>query len=291
MALRITIDVFSGRPNPVLVLEGKEAAEALARLRPARKLDKEELKPIPDWTLGYRGLIIEQEERLARELPQRFRLAHGDLVGPRLAHRATDEHFEDFVCGSTGLIRRLPLGSEFPKILRTEIEQFWTLRSEYKAQRPIGPKVTPCMCGPLNEPNWWNDGGQRQFTNNCYNYAANYRTDTYAQPGRAAGAMFGALTCASVRAAAEKDALVNQPGANNKCPEEGHLVALVIWPGVDFNWYRKDRNGYWTHKHPGRVTNLDNNGRIISDPRTASRAPYTDFCTFMVVMHGHIKLH
>ena len=31
-------------------------------------------------------------------------------------------------------------------------------------------------------------------------------------------------------------------------------------------------------------------GNYISDPRNANRGPYTDFCTFMVVMHGHIKI-
>ncbi len=66
---------------------------------------------------------------------------------------------------------------------------------------------------------------------------------------------------------------------------------LVIWPGVDFHWYRKGRNGYWSHKPGGTpATNIDNSGHFIPDPRTADRGGYTDFCTFMVVMHGHIKL-
>ena len=38
------------------------------------------------------------------------------------------------------------------------------------------------------------------------------------------------------------------------------------------------------------VTNVDNSGNLIPDVRTADREPYTDFCTFMVVMHGHIKI-
>ncbi len=67
-------------------------------------------------------------------------------------------------------------------------------------------------------------------------------------------------------------------------------MALVIWPGVDFHWYRKGRNGSWSHK-PGStaVTNLDNSGNFITDPRTADRGGYTSFCTFMTVMHGHVK--
>jgi len=100
------------------------------------------------------------------------------------------------------------------------------------------------------------------------------------------------LTCGSVGLAAIADDLISAPAANNKCPKEGHLVALVIAPGFDFHWYRKGRNGYWSHKPGGTpVRNVDNSNHLIPDPRTANRGPYTDFCTFMVVMHGHIKIN
>lgn len=291
MALQITIDVFSGRPNPVVVLDGREADEALARLQPARRLRAGEPGPPPASMLGYRGLVVEQIDGLAGRLPRMFRVANGDLFGPRLAHRATDESFEEFICGSTGPIRRLQLGDDFSQTLLREIERLRTVRADYVVKRVVWPTRISCRCAPLYEPAWWNDGGPRQFNNNCYNYGTNYRSDTFAQPGLAAGAMYTALTCASVLPAAEKDELINRPRANNRCPAEGHLVALVIAPGWDFHWYRKGRNGRWTHK-PGStpVTNLDNSGVTISDPRTADRGPYTDFCTFMVVMHGHVKV-
>jgi hypothetical protein len=38
MALRITVDIFSGRANPVIEVEGPEADEVLRRLKPGRKL-------------------------------------------------------------------------------------------------------------------------------------------------------------------------------------------------------------------------------------------------------------
>src|SRR5882724_8995077 len=85
------------------------------------------------------------------------------------------------------------------------------------------PSKLACRCAPLYEPAWWNDGGQRQFNNNCYNYACNYRTDTFAQPGLASGAMYTHLTCADVRPAALRDDLEDAPRASNKCPKEGHL--------------------------------------------------------------------
>ena len=55
----------------------------------------------------------------------------------------------------------------------------------------------------------------------------------------------------SVKNGATHDDLEDWPDANNKCPRVGHLVALVIWPGVDFHWYRKGLNGRWTHKPGG----------------------------------------
>jgi hypothetical protein len=299
MALKITIDIFSGRPNPIVELKGRDARQALERLRPVRRLEKGE-KGLPrEPTLGYRGLIIEQMGKLSQGLPRVFRLAHGDLFGPRLAHHAADEAFEDFVCGSTGPIRKLQLGRKFPDFVRKEIDRFWKARLKF----PWKPFPWPrryskvCRCAPLYEPTWWNDGGQKQLHNNCYNYGTNYRTDTFhlipggSQPGAAAGAMYTALTCASVKPAAVADGLIDSPTANNKCPKEGHLVALVIAPDEDFHWYRKGRNGYWTHK-PGNTpaTNVDNSGVGIPDPRTANRGPYTIFCSFMVVMHGHIKV-
>jgi len=289
--LRITIDVFSGRPNPVVTLEGPEAEQALKRLRPARKLKPGELRPLPESTLGYRGLVVELDEAF-RGLPRTFRLANGDLIGPRLQHRPVDEAFEDFVCGSTGPLRRIrPEEPALPEIILQEIERFRRLREAWKPPKIRWPVRVLCRCAPLYEPAWWNVPAIQPY-NNCYNYGTNYRTNTFAQPGRAAGAQYASLTCAAVKPAAVADALIDDPGADNKCPNEGHLVALVVGPGYDYHWFRKGRNGYWSHKPGGTpVTNLDNSGATIPDPRTADRGPYTDFCTFMVVMHGHIRIN
>lgn len=292
MKLRITVDIFSGRPNPVVELTGRQAKEALERLKPIRRRGKQEFGRLPGSTLGYRGLIIEQLERPAGGLPKVFRYADGDLLGLRLSHRANDEAFEDFLCGSTGPLRRSKLlGKRFCDFLERERDRLRRLKSRYPWKPPLWPIRRRCTCAPLYEPDWWNDGGQRQWNNNCYNYACNHRTDTFAQPGQAAGAMYTSLTCASVRPAAIADALIDKPGAGNRCPAEGHLVALVVAPGWDFHWYRKGRNGFWTHKPGGtQATNQDNSGNSIPDPRSADRGPYTNFCTFMVVMHGHIKI-
>jgi hypothetical protein len=291
VALRITIDIFSGRPNPVLILEGPEEKEALDRLRPERQLHGREARPLPTSTLGYRGLIVEQTGRALRSLPKEFRVANGDVIGEGFSARPADPAFENFVCGSTGPIRRIHPEPDLSDFILKEIKRLDDLRHRWKPGRLDWPRRDNCRCAPLYEPGWWNVPAIQPH-NNCYNYGCDYRSDTFAQPGRAAGAMYTALTCASVRPAAVADDLIASPQANNRCPREGHLVALVIAPGFDFHWFRKGRNGYWSHK-PGStpVTNIDNSGVTIPDPRTADRGPYTQFCTFMVVMHGHIKIN
>jgi hypothetical protein len=291
MKLRITIDIFSGRPNPVIELDGDESRATLQRLVPSQALKRTEQK-IPVNALGYRGLVVEQIGARSRKLPKQFRLLNGKLLGKNLAHRVNDKAFEDFICRDKKRMRSLKVGKGFEKYLSTEIERYRQLETEYLAGKVKWPILQKCPCAPIYEPKWWNDGGTRQFNNNCYNYATNYRTDTFAQPGRAAGAMYAALTCPKVWGAAQKDELIPQKVLKKiRCPKVGHLVALVIAPGWDFHWYRLGPNMKWTHKPGGTpVTNLDNSGNLIPDPRTADRGPYTEFCGFMDVMHGHIKI-
>lgn len=137
-------------------------------------------------------------------------------------------------------------------------------------------------CLPKYEPNVWNDNINVQHSNNCYNYGCDIQTNTYAQPGRAHGIILGwdDMNCEAVTAGAIADGLEPVNCDNgcgcNKCR---HQVALVISPGFDYHWYRKDRDGKWSHKMgPTPATNLDNSGNIITDPRTADRGSYTIFC-------------
>src|SRR5262249_25721820 len=185
MAVRITIDIFSGRPNPIVELEGPEARDALRRLHPTGKPTRP-LSTRLQSRLGYRGLLIDVSDERVGPLPRNFRLLHGSVFGRRLNERATDERFEDYICNSAGPIRRLQLRSGLGDLIRKEIELSRSPGSRNPPKRPKRPPKGRCQCAPLYEPAWWNDGGQRQFNNNCYNYSTNYRTDTFAQPGLAA---------------------------------------------------------------------------------------------------------
>src|SRR5690242_9552743 len=169
MEFRITIDVFSGRKNPVVVVKGRQAERIYERLRPSRRVAR--MLPMPESTLGYRGLIIEASG--ARGLPRIFRLANGDVLGARLSHRASDENFEQYLVRESGVLRGLKLGNAFSATLLKEIARFRETREKCKHRPPRWPHREHCHCAPLYEPQWWNDGGQKQGNNNCYNYSTN----------------------------------------------------------------------------------------------------------------------
>lgn len=142
--------------------------------------------------------------------------------------------------------------------------------------------VLGACCGqPSYTPSFWNDGGTVQGANNCYNYGNNKRTDTFAQPGRASGAIYTSITCSAVEAGAIADGLEPLP-ASGVCKSSTCKVALVVGPGWDYHWYRLDKNLMWTHKPGGtQATNLDNSNNPISNPETADRGNYTDFCGYL----------
>lgn len=284
--LTVTIDLFSGLPNPVVEFTGRKLKDVLKRLDPGARAERRApgLPPIP--TLGYRGLEVQLSGTRVRGLPGSFRVADGLAIGPDFAVPLGDDAFEDFICGT-----KLPDVPQLKPWLADyrELVDFW--RRKHWPCEPFWPRIRRCRCAPLYEPAVWNVS-PIQSKNNCYNYGTNYRTDTYAQPGMGAtGTVNYVMSCAAVRPLAVQDGLEDAPGADNKCPGEGHLVALVVSPGYDYHWYRKGRDGMWSHKMGGSpATNLDNGGNPIHDPRTANRGSYTDFCTFMVVKHGHFKL-
>lgn len=153
-------------------------------------------------------------------------------------------------------------------------------------------------CAPTADLAAWNSNPSITGSNNCYNYGTNYRSDTFAQPGEATGQKWNDLSACNVPAGntsakmgAVSDGLVDKPNQNNKCISPGHLVALVNAPNYDYHWYRKCSNGKWSHKMgPTPASILDNSGLPITDPRTADRGSYVNFCTFMQVRHGHFKI-
>ncbi len=308
MSVKLTIDIFSGRPNPELVLTASEAKEFFSNVSPTGTMRKSNAKTLAEPAhLGFRGIQVEQLKSATKEMPSNFYLSHetmyADGKSAAMDDSGTMERLQKFIISKAKSITNISNVRDFLKIYKEALNDSFAIRE--KTAVPIGPIVVgpilpliTCTCGPIYEPDWWNLNPTIKPNNNCYNYACNHRTDTFAQPGKATGNMYTSLSgCAvaagqkSAKQGAVSDALIDTPLANNKCPAQGHLVALVIWPGADFHWYRKGVNTKWSHKPGGTsVTNLDNSGAIITDPRTANRGNYTQFCTFMNVLPGHINI-
>jgi hypothetical protein len=146
---------------------------------------------------------------------------------------------------------------------------------------------------PTYTPTYWNGTSSIRSSNNCYNYSANRRTDTFAQPGEGSGnpMSWPPSSTSVVSNAAVSDGLqfLGNPTTIPVPPEGKTLVAAIVGLRVstpDYHWYRKDRNtATWTHKPGGTAaTNRDQNAAVITDPRTAAwnTAMYDTFVGFFL---------
>src|SRR5262245_26163575 len=138
MPIELVIDVFSGRPNPTVVVRGPEEAELLERLRPERPATNKETAPFSESLLGYRGVTVGIEGRRPRGVPAAFRVVNGFGLGGERPFRIADPAFEDFVCGSTGPFRPVfPPEPELPELLRKELDRFGKWWDDWRPPRKI----------------------------------------------------------------------------------------------------------------------------------------------------------
>jgi hypothetical protein len=141
--------------------------------------------------------------------------------------------------------------------------------------------------------NRWNGNSAIQSGNNCYNYANDLITNTFAQPGRANGYNYPSITGENIQRGGELDGLSFVPSPSQNClpTPNRNLIALVIWPGTDYHYYRLDNDGTFSHK-PGQTAarNVDNSGATIRDPRVADRGPYTEFHCFMETSQNSVNI-
>jgi hypothetical protein len=308
--LAVTADIFSGRENPRWVLvdenEARDVLRKAARHRQALA-PPEQVRPV----LGFRGLVVELLDDSAAQrldLPSEFRLAGGrsgdEQAGAELAEQLLErtptegEAYlsdagpdEDARALALEMLREGPpddapvaSASALPS---TSVPPPGDEAGEDKSAEPAEDDMARAAAAgcqwiatPFN-PGLWNNNPYVRRNNNCYNYACNRRTNTFAQPGRAAGQMYTQITCPAVGRGARADG--NRIWGNCFPAGTGGLwiMALVMAPGQDYHWYRFMSSGYWTHKPGGTpATNRDNSGNRIRDPRTCNRGIYTRFCTF-----------
>jgi hypothetical protein len=260
----IELDIFSGRPNPRWTLDAAESKEFLTRL-----LDRTvPMAPITSREgLGYRGFICTATGNTAatlpaRHLPTSFRVRDG---------LASDPSAESWL-RYTGHDVAVPGAAEvvISKGLATKASADSTLKKH---------KLFFTSSTDFSQ---WN--GSHEGSNNCYNYASNSITDTFAQPGRGSGEMYHDITADEIHKAALRDGYLDDL---DQSPKKKNLhVGYCIAPGWDYHWYRQtepmDGKVRWTHKPGGTAArNYDDSGNFITDPSTCDRGPYTIWGGFM----------
>jgi hypothetical protein len=294
--LRITADVFSGRPDPSwIVTDEAEARATLRELAKERSLLAE--AAAANAGLGFRGLRI---EALTDELATDFGFdAPAYLPGGAGASGRVRELTERLIglmgraeSAAEGEAEALPLEPALQEFLSSQAERSSRVTATDGVEAAPGPEPEEALpveasctieLGAFN-PGFWNNDATVRSRNNCYNYASNKRTDSFAQPGRGCGNMYKAITCAEVTRASLCDGLRRRFNCFPDSEKPRYLVALVVAPGPgfnDFHWYRKHKEGFWGHKPGGTAArNTDNGNRVILNPETCNRGPYTQFCGY-----------
>ena len=297
--LRIEVDMFSGRPNPVWMITDADATKELLGL--AGEARGAFAKPRAGYDgLGFREIRVEQlggDERRRGRLPAQFALASTAAADPaasaELARRLIETMPER---SEIQLLEHAatPIDGRMRAMVREAMEGF--LRDPPKPGPPPPPPPPNPLITTINDtkcsqcqyevsqynPGFWNNVFFVMDNNNCYNYARNWRTDTFAQPGRAHGAQTGTMACNTVTTAAMADGLKKRCNPCLPASEfPRRLMALVIWPGHDYHWYRHQRGGFWGHK-PGHTAarNWDNSNVVITNPETCNRGNYVNFCDY-----------
>ncbi len=283
--MQITLDIFSGRKNPTWNLSGEEQRQLLDRVH-GRALTPVEAQ---ESHLGYRGLVIHASDDSVVELPQTFRIG-GSRTAPVVKGAKTlsiDEETEvaQFLLQSA----RAAMPDDLQQLVVEERQRIASALPQPWPPLPDPPEPTPTPCQVVNtayNPSFWNGSYQVQGNNNCYNYSMNWRSDTFAQPGNISGYNLPyPPDCANVNIGANKD------GCTTTCKGKVKRVALVIWPGWDYHWYRRHSEGFWGHK-PGSTAarNTDNSNRVIDGttltPANCNRGGYTVFCGYRYSPHG-----
>jgi hypothetical protein len=293
--IKATVDVFSGRENPSWIVDEKLSKDILKEISHNRGIITEINSGFNG--LGFRGIKIEllsDELEESYNIPSFFKIANGaslnDSKGFDIAEKIINSmpKSEDL---NSSLQYDIQFEDDIKKFLLDELETFIN-----KGSTSIDTKLTdglvetkidaiscPISLGKFN-PDFWNKDPIIKNNNNCYNYACNRKTNTFAQPGKYSGYKYQKILCPDVMSAALSDGLHKQFDCYLQSEQPIWLVALVINPGRDFHWYRKQQEVFWGHKPGGtEAKNTDNSGNIILNPETCNRGGYINFCGYMYV--------
>ena len=226
--------IYSGVPDPTWSVHPrhdsfKTMKEHLHHARTTRKIYRHQTMPA---ILGYKGFLVHPPQAEEAEL----------VVGQE-TKELQKLLLETMPAGliSEGLLQKVlhaiestsvphPSSELLGKSQRASLQEVsQASRKGYEAEKiqHYAPK--------LNLDRWNTEDLVRQ-KNNCYNYANDKITNSFAQPGTASGRPYGALTPEELLQASESDGLVKLDiGPHDPCPEAPEqpncLVALFVAPG------------------------------------------------------------
>ncbi|OEJ43064.1 hypothetical protein AR457_02065 [Streptomyces agglomeratus] len=303
MAFRVTLEIYSGLPNPSWMVTDPDQVQRFLRLFLRHRAG---LAVAPGGFTGvdFRGMKIDFASDTVQSfgLPPSIEIAGGGAVDPfasaelaeelletmpepaeeeergdfRVLRDATRQAIQRSVKEGLGGTETIEPGEPPDQALAAEVEE---------QLRLIDQRLNACPfdAGPF-EPAFWNNFYVVE-RNNCYNYAVNQRTDSFAQPGWAHGYRIPpSVTCADVRTGVLRDGL-RVWGDCQPAGYERHLVALVTGTMMsgkrDYHWYRRHREGFWGHKlATNPAQNVDYSNNVITNPFSCNRGRYTDWCGF-----------
>ena len=274
--------LYSGRPDPSWELSDAHAEQLKSILAEKREVTFE-MSALAAGILGYRGFVIESYES---SIPERTFCFDGivDLVDQKqLNFIDEDSRLESFLLETSSNA----LNTNEKTFIEGEISK--NVKGGTASINKTLKSTLEFLTVPPFDAGKWNIPAVQPY-NNCYNYANDKITNTFAQPGRGSGSTASNMACGDVSPAAQRDGQVSAASASST-PSEGHFIALVVAPNYDYHWYRADSNGMWSHKPGGTAArNTDNSGQLISDPRTCNRLPYTDFCGFFHCIPSNTRI-
>ncbi|KAL4219741.1 hypothetical protein ACF0H5_020155 [Mactra antiquata] len=279
---KINLNVFSGNSNPQWVIDQKSPVYqrlswAVNRGPPTDLAD----------ALGYSGFVVEATNAFGQTAWKSVGRQTNRMLETLLLNScpksmglkpAVINHVNSGIIGQYTK-KPAPVGPTLSRHITITSNDDENVKITHRIfgrkKRQIG------VCSTTFNPGAWNYG-RVQRRNNCYNYATNLQTNTFAQPGRGSGRKYvGPENARNVLEATYRDGLtrLSGPRAGGQC-----VIVLVIWPGEDFHFYRLDSNGYWSHKS-GRTParDVDNSGNRILSPETADRGPYTIIAGYLGV--------
>ena len=221
MTITVTLDVYSGRPNPTRQLTEQEEAQLNDRLRSLTTMTDQR----PSGTiggLGYRGFTISRHDPA--------------FMAPARIH--IHELIIDRGVGAPNLVDNAGIERFLLEIFRAEVppgvhehasSRITTIARFRGAGEPLACPPCKAADAPAYRPGDWNWEPREQW-NNCYNYANNNATNTFAQPGRAHGIPLPKrYRCADVQHGAEADGLQQTSSFSYQlAPGSGWFVALVV---------------------------------------------------------------